>query len=561
MKSIYYSHIIGLIVLFLYYFFSYSIFGKIIIAPHDNLDHGTVIDGVISKIFNGDFDAISIFLGGSLKWYFLEEILFPINFLHLMLEIKTFYFVEDILKKIISYFCFYILARELTNNYFYSSVSSALYTSVTQMFIATSGLGLAIMPYLLYLMISVKPLKSKHYFLVFFLGLNVSIVHDYLALILILPLAKIIYKSLNYKKSLQIILALSIGIVLSNFPLFLVSALEETHRADFVRPSLIDNLLISLNNLINIFGTDLNLLFFLPYKVLIVLILLSFFISKNNTYKKLVIFLISLFFLKIILGSNIIDYLTDFVVFLKGFNFTRIDKIFPLIVCLLLLQLFKEINKKNLSVILITIVLISSIFIQIKTPKIELVKINLRENINEEKFEELKYYIQDGKIINFIKEITNKSNYEDKFNFSLNSSNSFNEYYRFNDFNDLKKIINYEERIMSIGISPMIAAMNGVKVIDGYHTLYPKSYKIKFRKIIQNELGKSDKYKNYYDQWGNRLSIFFTNKNDIDINFLAARSIGAKYVLSTFKIKKKELISRCEPCYDSKNFYLYEIQE
>ena len=51
------------------------------------------------------------------------------------------------------------------------------------------------------------------------------------------------------------------------------------------------------------------------------------------------------------------------------------------------------------------------------------------------------------------------------------------------------------------------------------------------------------------------------NKNDIDINFLAAKSIGAKFVLSTFKIKKKELISRCEPCYDSKNFYLYEIQE
>ena len=121
MKSIYYSHIVGLIVLFLYYFFSYSIFGKIIIAPHDNLDHGTVIDSVISKIFNGDFDAISIFLGGSLKWYFLEEILFPINFLHLMLEIKTFYFVEDVLKKIISYFSFYILAREITNNYFISS--------------------------------------------------------------------------------------------------------------------------------------------------------------------------------------------------------------------------------------------------------------------------------------------------------------------------------------------------------------------------------------------------------------------------------------------------------
>ena len=181
--------------------------------------------------------------------------------------------------------------------------------------------------------------------------------------------------------------------------------------------------------------------------------------------------------------------------------------------------------------------MLSSIFIQIKTPKIELIKINLRK-YKDEKFEELKYHIREGEIINFITEITNKSNYGDKFNLSLNSSNSFDEYYRFDDFNDLKKIINYEERIISIGISPMIAAMNGIKVIDGYHTLYPKSYK-KFRKIIQNELEKSDMYKNYYDQWGNRLSIFFTNKNNIDINFLAARSIGAKYVLSTFKIKKR----------------------
>ena len=81
-------------------------FGKIIIAPHDNLDYGTVIDSVISKIFNGDFDAISIFLGGSLKWYFLDEILFPINFLYLKLEIKTFYCVENIKKNYFRTFAF-----------------------------------------------------------------------------------------------------------------------------------------------------------------------------------------------------------------------------------------------------------------------------------------------------------------------------------------------------------------------------------------------------------------------------------------------------------------------
>ena len=30
--------------------------------------------------------------------------------------------------------------------------------------------------------------------------------------------------------------------------------------------------------------------------------------------------------------------------------------------------------------------------------------------------------------------------------------------------------------------------MNDINVIDGYHSMYPLTYKIKFRKIIENEL-------------------------------------------------------------------------
>ena len=37
---------------------------------------------------------------------------------------------------------------------------------------------------------------------------------------------------------------------------------------------------------------------------------------------------------------------------------------------------------------------------------------------------------------------------------------------------------------MSVGLDPMIAVMNDIKVIDGYHSIYPLSYKIEFRKII-----------------------------------------------------------------------------
>ena len=73
---------------------------------------------------------------------------------------------------------------------------------------------------------------------------------------------------------------------------------------------------------------------------------------------------------------------------------------------------------------------------------------------------------------------------------------------------------------MSVGLDPMIAVMNDIRVIDGYHTIYPLSYKIKFRKIIEKELDKNIKLKNYYDDWGNRVYAFYTDKNNLMLDFI-----------------------------------------
>ena len=43
---------------------------------------------------------------------------------------------------------------------------------------------------------------------------------------------------------------------------------------------------------------------------------------------------------------------------------------------------------------------------------------------------------------------------------------------------------------MSVGLDPMVAVMNDIRVIDGYHTIYPLNYKIKFRKIIEKRARK-----------------------------------------------------------------------
>ena len=57
----------------------------------------------------------------------------------------------------------------------------------------------------------------------------------------------------------------------------------------------------------------------------------------------------------------------------------------------------------------------------------------------------------------------------------------------------------------------MIAAMNGIKVIDGYHNLYPKSYKNKFKNIINDELKMNESMEYYFNNWGSQLYLFYND--------------------------------------------------
>ena len=94
---------------------------------------------------------------------------------------------------------------------------------------------------------------------------------------------------------------------------------------------------------------------------------------------------------------------------------------------------------------------------------------------------------------------------------------------------------------MSVGIDPLVAVLNDMRVIDGYHNLYYASYKYKFRNIISKEIEKNDFLKGYYDDWGNRVYAFYNDKNKLEINFLEAKKIGASYVISGFEIQNLNL--------------------
>ena len=103
----------------------------------------------------------------------------------------------------------------------------------------------------------------------------------------------------------------------------------------------------------------------------------------------------------------------------------------------------------------------------------------------------------------------------------------------------------------------MIAIVNGISTIDGYHNIYPLSYKKKFRKIIEKEIDKNTNFKKYYDNWGSRIYAFVNDPNEISINFSEAKNLGADFVISKYDLNSNNLELVCDDC--SKFLKLYSI--
>ena len=159
-------------------------------------------------------------------------------------------------------------------------------------------------------------------------------------------------------------------------------------------------------------------------------------------------------------------------------------------------------------------------------------------------------------ITNSINIVLKKNNYNFK-GFKVKPANSFDAYYKFDTYKKIKNITG-NSKVASLGVNPMIAVMNDIHVIDGYYVIYPLSYKIKFRKIIEDELNQNQKLKKYYDDWGNRVYLFFSDKNNLLINFKEAK-IGAEFIISSFLINNENLKLACPDCNYSNELFLYRI--
>ena len=138
---------------------------------------------------------------------------------------------------------------------------------------------------------------------------------------------------------------------------------------------------------------------------------------------------------------------------------------------------------------------------------------------------------------------------------------TFSGYYNHYDYLKIKKIVK-DNRVISIGVDPMVAVYHDMKVMDGYHTIYPLSYKKKFRKLIEKELEANLFFKNYYDNFGSRVYTTLYHPKDVNkirLNFKAAKELGADFIISKYKLDSYDINLISNGCYE-KDLCLYEIK-
>ncbi len=365
--------------------------------------------------------------------------------------------------------------------------------------------------------------------------------------------------SKNKKNFFFISLLVFIGLFISSIPSFLSILGDPTNRLIMTKANLISAIINEFARLAdNFMINDLIKLFFLPINLLKLFILGSIIYFKNEQIKFFLFFLLFIYIAKTILSSSVSQVIFEnFLIFMKGYNFSRISNFTPFIYSTLLVLILNLTSNLKYKRLLIIFTIFSSISLQIFFPVLEYSKEFFKQNLEENSLSEIKKSYKNKDIINTIKTIFKKNNYNFK-SLKVKATNSFDAYYKFDIYKKIKNITG-NSKVASLGVNPMIAAMNDIYVIDGYHQIYPLSYKIKFRKIIENELNQDQKLKKYYDEWGNRVYLFFNDKNNLLINFKEAKKVGAEFIISSFLINNKNLKLACPECNYSNELFLYRI--
>jgi len=157
---------------------------------------------------------------------------------------------------------------------------------------------------------------------------------------------------------------------------------------------------------------------------------------------------------------------------------------------------------------------------------------------------------------------------------------TFKEFFAENQFTAIREFINKplkDYRVISLGIHPSIPQWNGFHTLDGYAADYLLAYKRQFREVIDYELEKNERLKQYFDDWGSRAYVFVRDNigylnmkrnnfmiQELNLNVRLLKDMNCIYVISAVKVNEEKnseykLIGIFTDDSSAWDIYLYEI--
>lgn len=557
---------IFLFALFVQLAFGYFVNGDFSAIPHDNLDSEVVYNEIIGRFYSTGLNSsvFNVFLGGSTKSYYYARLFQPLIIVYSIFNVKFAYILTDIIVKIVAYVSLFRLARSLKCSdgsawliscFFAFSISYTVY-----------GVGIAAFPYLVSLTLTREKLSKWQIFLVILAGLNTMfIIHGLFLPILIFAIFLILKEPSTAKNKVWIVIALSLfGSLLASAGLIYVqfSGLV-SQRAAW---NLLDLLGSQSNFTKDFFISALTLREFYhgvvtPALYSVPLLVVAAIWGRERSRKVSVIILAVIFIYAISMESWVILFLQKINIIFTTIQWNRFYVFLGALFSILLLCLEREIRVKKILLVVNLIIcceLVFTIFVALPNLSTAYVDFYNASHASGHNSGQLNlssdgesHHVAAPKIRDVLP----------FFEYLLKRPPgrlSFDGYYDSDDYAGIKKIVG-NERTISVGCDPMVAAFNGINVVDGYHNLYPLAYKNKFFDVIKDQIDGTPN-QSYFDDWGSRVYTFVDNPKEIKVNFDAAKKIGAKYVISRYKISDDKLKIVCLQCNFNKNLFLYKIE-
>jgi hypothetical protein len=523
-----YLHFLFLSILSLNYIVPLLLFEGVTLFFLDALDNEIIINHIISQRYQGISNPTEVFLNGIIPLEYMRRLYHPYMLVYAFLNTELAYWVIDILVKLTSYFSFFIFAKKINNNLFICSLLACLFASINLP--THEGFGLAITPYLFYLILFKKELSFKHYSIIIFFGLNSDFIFTAFAFLVLSIVLFLFASKSQFIKLMKVLSLFSISLVIANWNLLYLNFQNiEFHRVEFVRDSfsIIESIIYYFTYLIKIPTGGINYSFFMtiPYVFFLVPLFLISFFSDNIKCKKIISIIILATLFQVILKINYVsEFINQSEGILKTLSWDYISRAYIFLYCFALVEILKK--KDNFQHKAFTsIIFLCIIFFQINSS-----------------------------IVPFAKDkILKIDNYRNIY--------TFKGYYDYYDYQSIKEKVG-KERIISVGLDPLLAAYHGININDGYHNLYPLHYKNKFRKIIVKQLDNKPEFKNYYDNYGSRLYTFLYGVSDpdnINLNFEEAKKLNTKFVLSKYQLYSEEINLIFGDC-EKEGFCLYKIK-